>query len=115
MTREKIIFHIAKLSDYNLLKSNGRYQCESLEGEGFIHCCDEEQLQGVLERYYNGVNDVILFRLDGELIEADLVYENTSGGEELFPHIYGPINPGAIVETFPFDLKSDKRRKYLQD
>lgn len=74
-----------------------QYRCTSLQQEGFIHCCKRGQLAGVLERYYQGVNGLVLLEIDPQLLNAKLVYENTVGGEELFPHIYGEINMSAVL------------------
>ena len=79
--------------------ANGSYTCASLQQEGFIHCCKREQLAGVLERYYQGATGLKLLEINPELLSAKLVYENTVGGEELFPHIYGAINIDAVLSV----------------
>ncbi|MDT0212789.1 DUF952 domain-containing protein [Rothia sp. ARF10] len=73
----------------------------SLEEEGFIHCCDAAQLDFVLTTFYAGVpHDLLLLTIDPELLESRLVREvgNPETGET-FPHVYGPINPSAVVGT----------------
>ena len=73
----------------------------SLEDEGFIHCCDPAQLDGVLTRFYSDVPDeLLLLTIDPELLTSPLVREvgNPETGET-FPHVYGPINPDAVIET----------------
>jgi uncharacterized protein (DUF952 family) len=77
--------------------AGGVYQCASLQTEGFIHCCTENQLAGVLQRYYQGVTGLKLLTINPALLSAGLVYENTVGGEEKFPHVYGPINMSAVI------------------
>jgi len=39
--------------------------------------------------------------IDTELLTPELVYENTVGGDELFPHVYGEINMDAVVQIAP--------------
>ncbi|WP_404385844.1 DUF952 domain-containing protein [Knoellia locipacati] len=73
----------------------------SLEDEGFIHCCDPAQLEFVMTTFYADVpHDLVLLTIDPELLESRLVREvgNPETGET-FPHVYGPINPSAVVET----------------
>ena len=73
----------------------------SLEEEGFIHCCDPAQLDFVMGAFYGEVeHDLVLLTIDPELLESRLVREvgNPETGEK-FPHIYGPLNPSAVVET----------------
>ena len=72
------------------------YEHASLEAEGFIHCSFDHQLDGVIGRYYSGVNKVILLEIDSDKLTSDLVSEPSTGGE-IYPHIYGPINRDAIV------------------
>ncbi len=113
MFKESVIFHIAQLSDFQNRNETAEYRCASLSKEGFIHCCDREQLPGVLQRYYEGVDGLVLLRLDIAKLKPTLVRENTVGGTELFPHLYGPINPDAIIEALPFGLQSPKRLELI--
>ncbi|MFC7485785.1 DUF952 domain-containing protein [Knoellia sp. CPCC 206453] len=73
----------------------------SLEDEGFIHCCEADQLDFVLSNFYGGVaHDLVLLTIDPALLTSPLVREvgNPETGEQ-FPHIYGPLNPSAVVAT----------------
>jgi len=79
------------------------YFAESLATEGFIHCSYESQLAGVFGRYYSGVEKVILLEIDPELLTSELRVE-ASTNEELYPHIYGPINNGAVVSVMEHEL-----------
>jgi len=96
-----LIFHVAQAEDVDNAAESGRYQCDSLSSEGFIHCCKPEQLQGVIERYYSSVKGLLLMHIDGDALHSDLVFENTVGGDELFPHVYGEINMDAVVQIAP--------------
>ena len=96
-----LIFHIAHSKDVDMAAQSGSYRCKSITSEGFIHCCKPEQLKGVIERYYQGVTGLMLLHIDSDLLHAELKLENTVGGEELFPHVYGEINMDAVVEMAP--------------
>lgn len=109
MSKEAIIFHIAHLSDFQDRLPEDDYQCSSLAQDGFIHCCDKNQIAGVVNRYYSGVDDVTLLVIDVDKLKPALIHENTVGGSELFPHIYGPINTDAIIDARPFGLDSIER------
>lgn len=95
---QAFIYHVAEQSALDQLQGD-TYVCDSLNTEGFIHCCLKDQLAGVLARYYQEVPNLKLLTIDVSSLDAKLVYENTVGGEELFPHVYGPINMSAIVEV----------------
>jgi len=81
-------------------EQTGLYVAESLETEGFIHCCLPTQLSGVLERYFSAVDDYSVIRIDVKSLPEELqpVYENTVGGTELFPHIYGSFFRQRVAE-----------------
>lgn len=94
-----IIYHIAEHEGEQLVSTGADYHCSSLETEGYIHCCLPAQLPGVIERYYRGVPDLFLLEIDSEKLISSLVFENTVGGEEQFPHVYGVINRAAVVDV----------------
>ena len=96
-----LIFHVAQAKDVDQAAQSGVYRCDSIAAEGFIHCCEPEQLKGVIERYYSGVTGLLLLHIDSELLQSELVFENTMDGEELFPHVYGEINMDSVVQIAP--------------
>ncbi|MFK7891770.1 MAG: DUF952 domain-containing protein [Granulosicoccus sp.] len=106
-----VIFHVASAEDVAAIKMHSEYRCNSLSSEGFIHCCERNQLAGVLQRYYQGVDNLKLLVIDPQRLENELVVENTTGGSELFPHIYGPINIDALDTILDFSLASNCRQE----
>ncbi len=98
-TDQSTILHIAQEADLLEARQSGQYRCDSLGNEGFIHCCLDTQLQGVIDRYYADLTGQVLLELDPSQLQSECRYENTVGGTEEFPHIYGPINVDAIVST----------------
>lgn len=100
------IFHIAERAALKSADSTGHYRASSLDSEGFIHCCTATQLEGVVSRYYAGQLDLTLLVLNTETLEPAPVMENTVGGDELFPHLYGEIPTTAIKKTIKFNAES---------
>jgi glutathione S-transferase len=72
------------------------YRPISLETEGFIHCSNADQVAGAANRFYANAADLLVLHIDPALLTSPLRDEAASNGE-LFPHIYGPIGPTAIV------------------
>lgn len=99
----KPIYHLASLEDSDKLQKTGSYHTASLETEGFIHCCTGDQLPGVIQRYYTDATKLVLLHINAELLCGTLVYENTVGGTETFPHVYGEINANAVFKTMIVD------------
>ena len=45
-----IIYHVAFADAWETAKQTGAYEHPSLKDEGFIHCSQDHQVAGVLER-----------------------------------------------------------------
>ncbi|MBX2836614.1 MAG: DUF952 domain-containing protein [Gammaproteobacteria bacterium] len=99
----QIVFHIADGDRLLSAKDRSHYRAHSFDTEGFIHCCTEHQLAGVVSRYYQGIENLTLLVLDGLAFNESLVMENTVGGSELFPHIYSEIPWAAVIDTLSFN------------
>ena len=66
--------------------------------EGFVHCCDERQLQDVRSRYFAAHEAVVALALDPTHLDDETRYELGSEGEpERFPHVYGPIRREQVL------------------
>lgn len=70
-------------------------EVSSLQTERFIHCCTQQQIEGVLLRYFKGQTGLLILEIDEALLQPELRYEESTQNE-LFPHVYGPINRNAI-------------------
>lgn len=92
-----LIYHIVLPEVWERFRDEKFYEAESLAAERFIHCSFAEQIETVLQRYYKGVEKVIILHIEPELLTAKLVAEPSTGGE-VYPHVYGQINRAAIVE-----------------
>jgi uncharacterized protein (DUF952 family) len=100
------IYHIVLPEVWEKFKDKELYEAESLGTEGFIHCSFAGQLEGVLDRYYQGVEKVLIMEIVPEKLTSKLVNE-PSTNEEIYPHIYGKINIDAIVELKERKLSTD--------
>ena len=92
------IYHIVLPQKWNSLELDAAYVADSLEMEGFIHCSYHHQLGAVLKRYYANVKEVIILSIDTERLTSRLV-EEPSTNNEVYPHIYGPINRDSIIDV----------------
>lgn len=96
-----LIYHITSRHSWNLALEAGYYEHASLATEGFIHCAEEQQVQGVLERYFSGQQDLLRLTIDTSLLHARLQYDLAPSVQETFPHIYGPLNTDAVLQADP--------------
>ncbi len=94
-----IIFHLAFRADWEAGLAAGEYRAPSLAEEGFIHASgDEEQMLRVAARLFAGRTDLLALEVDTGRLPADsAVIREAARSGEIYPHVYGPINPDAVV------------------
>jgi uncharacterized protein (DUF952 family) len=97
-----VILHVATEAAWAKAIAVGTYAADSLATEGFIHCSDPRQVLWVANTRFRHRRDLVLLQIDVAKLDAGLRYENLEGGNELFPHVYGPLNISAIVRATPF-------------
>ena len=97
-----LIYHIV-LPDVWAAFDTDLYRAASLETEGFIHCSYAEQLDAVIKRYYSGASRVIVLAIEPDRLMSRVLRE-PSTNNEIYPHIYGPINRDAIVSVSTREL-----------
>lgn len=104
------IVHIAFRSDWADAVAGAPYFVSgrgmTVADEGFVHCALPHQVPGVLARHYAGVDSELLTLvvLDTKLVEADgvsVIYEDTHGAGEDYPHVYGQLRPAWALRTQP--------------
>lgn len=94
-----IIYHVTTAAEWNTAKEIGYYESPSLKAEGFIHCSQENQVAGVLERYFAGKTDLVKLVIDTDKLTSRFVFEWSPSTEDTFPHVYGTINVDAVVDV----------------
>ena len=110
-----IFYHITTPKAWAEAQTAGSYRSDSLTSEGFIHCSKPAQIIATANHYYRGQHGLVLLAIASEQVEAEIRQENTSGGGELFPHIYGPLNLNAVTAIFPFEPDEDGQFKRLPE
>lgn len=98
-----IIFHITTEAQWKEATEKGYFETSSLRDEGFIHCCTEEQIEGVLDRYFEGMQKLLRLEIETDKLASPFYYEWSPSVAETFPHIYGTINLEAINRAEPID------------
>ncbi|HET8987078.1 MAG TPA: DUF952 domain-containing protein [Humibacillus sp.] len=104
-----MIYHLAEQSHWEQAQVDGTYRRStlgrSLDDEGFVHAASAEQWPGVRERFYADVTEpLVLLHIDEARLSSPVVLEvgdPTTG--ERFPHVYGPIDLDAVVDTTRLD------------
>jgi len=90
-----MLFHIVSVADW--VGRAETYAPSSFDADRFIHCSKSNQIEAVAKRLFRGRADLLLLTIDPNRVHAPIRYENLEGGDEQFPHIYGPLNVDAVV------------------
>lgn len=93
-----LVYHIVSKEDWEHQLGAPFFVAGSLETEGFIHCSFPDQIDDVLQRYFNGYAKVMVLTIETDHLTSRLIEEPSTGGE-IYPHIYGPIDRAAIVSV----------------
>ena len=101
-----LIYHIATAADWEQARRDGRYTISTrgrtLAEEGFIHAATAGQVVQVADAFYRDAPDLVLLVIDTERVGPPIRYERVPGQADPYPHIYGPLNLDAVVETRPW-------------
>jgi len=96
-----IVYHVTSKAEWDKAVRQGFYVAPSLEAEGFIHCSQEHQVAGVLERYFEGQTGLVKLVIDTDQLSSKFVFDWSPSMADSFPHIYGPINPDSVISVIP--------------
>ena len=129
-----LIFHITSRDAALVAHHTGEYRAESLTSEGMIHLSGIHQVLDVANRFYTGQHRLVILAVDASRLKAELKYEapvhpaeapenedfsrdrrlRYSDGpvdkplaDDLFPHLYGPLNFDAVIAVYDFEPDMD--------
>jgi len=102
-----VILHICFAGDWT---PGVVYRPASLDTVGFVHCSDPGTVHLPANRLFAGRRDLVLLRLDAARLRSPLRWEEGDPPDPSgiwFPHVYGPIDPEAVVSSHPFPPSAD--------
>jgi uncharacterized protein (DUF952 family) len=91
-----VTLHLCPAEVWNAQKNAETYLPEAFALDGFIHCTDGDgELVAVGNRYYKAdAREFVVLSVDLGANDSKWIYEDPA---RIFPHIYGPIAPAAVV------------------
>lgn len=101
------VFHVSPRARWLHLGPDEPYTDPSLGTQGFIHCSTADQLGPTLAAHFSGIDraHLVVLEIDPGRLSAPLRWEPAPGAAEgrdqMFPHVYGPIDRVAIVSSRP--------------
>ena len=108
----RLTYHLVPAAEWRGLTPGAVYQPASLAAEGFIHCTDgRERVVETANRYYRGdLRLYLLVTIDLDRVSSEWRYDDA---EQVFPHIYGPLDHDAVVTVE--DMRRAEDGRFLQD
>ena len=94
-----VIFHVTTAAVWEEAKAKGFYEHPSLNDEGYIHCSQDHQVAGVLERYFSGQKNLVKLVIDTDKLTSKYIFDWSPTTQDTFPHVYGPINADAVTDV----------------
>jgi uncharacterized protein (DUF952 family) len=101
------LFHITSRSEWEAAKKAGEYRPRDFASDGFVHCSYAEQVIRTANKFYRGVQGLVLLEIDPSKLTCRIVDENLEGGSELFPHVYGPLPTQAVTAVHDFPIGNE--------
>jgi len=74
--------------------------------DGFIHFSTAEQIAESARRHRAGQAGLLLIAVESARLGDRLKWEKSRGGD-LFPHLYGPLDPAEAASVRPLPLGPD--------
>lgn len=104
------LLHMCTTDEWALAEVVGERRPPSLDSEGFVHLSAPEQVHLPANRLFAGRTDILLLRLDPDLLGAPVRWEPgvaTDPESMTFPHLYGPLPVDAVTSVTPYSPERD--------
>lgn len=108
----QFIYKIAPEALWREAEQNGRFSGAPIDiADGFIHFSAAGQVRETAAKHFAGQTDLLLIAIDGARLGDALKYEASRDGA-LFPHLYAPLDLGAVRWVRPLPLGADGRHEF---
>lgn len=109
--RRAAVYHVARREAWLQALREGVYRGgPDCLRDGFIHFSEASQVRRSLARHFAGEDDLVLLAAAPETLGPDLRWEASAGGD-LYPHFYGVLAPGQLVEIGPVERDAEGRHR----
>ena len=95
-----VIYKICPMSEWNCANEQGVYKGSKDDlRDGFIHFSSFDQVLGTLDKHFVGQYDLVLLKVETELLDPNQLKWEKSRNDEEFPHLYGELNLDAVIDV----------------
>ncbi len=102
------IYHLTSRISWAAAQKSGEYSADSLTNAGFIHCSKADQIMRVANAFFTNQHGLAILVIDPSKLKSEVRWEvGTDKTDELFPHIYGPLDLEAVDRVLDFEPGMD--------
>ena len=102
-----LIYKICPASAWREAERQGVYRGSPDDvRDGFIHLSTATQVEGTARKHFFGQTGLFLIEVEAEALRDALRWER-SRNDELFPHLYGELDLGAVRRMISMHARSD--------
>ncbi|WP_019216600.1 DUF952 domain-containing protein [Legionella tunisiensis] len=108
------VYKILTVEEWNAFEESGSFEGSvNDKKDGFIHLTFEHQYPAILEKFFKGINEVVLVEIDSRLLEKDtLKIEANKPGGEKYPHLYSILYMKAVTSHRELSLPEEPRAAF---
>jgi uncharacterized protein (DUF952 family) len=101
------IYKISPASAWREAERQGVYRGSADDlRDGFVHFSTSAQVAETAKRHFSGQTGLFLIEVDADVLGDSLRWE-PSRNDEMFPHLYGELDLGAVTAVLPLRARSD--------
>jgi uncharacterized protein (DUF952 family) len=101
------IYKISPASAWREAERQGVYRGSADDlRDGFVHFSTAAQVAETAKRHFSGQTGLFLIEVDADMLGDSLRWE-PSRNDEMFPHLYGELDLGAVTAVLPLRVRSD--------
>ena len=102
-----MIYHMCRADEWVAATKTGTYHGSSQDlADGFIHFSTAVQIVESAKRHRAGQDGLLLVAVDADKLGDRVKWEPACNGD-LFPHLYGPLDPIETTSVRPLPLGVD--------
>lgn len=93
------LYKVLSVEDWQKSQSMGSVKL-AVADEDFIHLAREDQLNRIVEKYWDKIPEYVVIKIESTKLSGKLVFETNPGGENKYYHLYnGSIPLKAVIEA----------------
>jgi uncharacterized protein (DUF952 family) len=102
------IYKICPASAWREAERQGVYRGSADDArDGFIHFSTSSQVAETAKKHFFGQTGLFLIEVDADALGEETLRWERSRNDELFPHLYGELDLGAVTNVLSMRARSD--------